>query len=505
MKAITLVKSFTVVLIFLAGVVSEAGTCTGYLNKEDCVSKKSYSIAKQMKCDDKKGADGTSDYTQIRSCKDDAKEQAGNDSICEACDSKSEMNDAKASCDSKFAEYQTSLKATNAACAKAKGGSLSTCRDKAAACGMDASDVESGSDLSGMIGMLMSGSNPKNSSGGACALYDPTFEERKGQIDDQIQRLKDEQVDAVTKQSELDDELNNKKNEVNEKVSDLEAEFRKADTEKKTQSQQEAADLQKKILASDKVIRDNLIKVADKNVEIANLSFGIQQIMIESSNLAVNKNCTDKYNAAFNAAFGLVTGADGKKTKPKYTMRENSKIRADLRLIQTQCLQIEGVKRDAQLKGIADKRRSLTVEIDTYMKSNEDEQKSIALDRKALEDKEKLLTDDQKKALEEKNTKLDNLNKSVVDFAAVVDKKKKALDAKIEARNVQIKTLSDRKNNLQPIFDDVQSTISDSRDAGAAYKAACCTVKPYHTGCVQVKQGLDPGTGFGPVDPGVGN
>jgi hypothetical protein len=204
-----------------------------------------------------------------------------------------------------------------------------------------------------------------------------------------------------------------------------------------------------------------------------------------------------------------VVGADGKKTAPKRTMKENAKIKADLKLIENQCLQSEALKRDAQLKGIADKKRLLLVEVDTYMKSNEDEQKSIELDRKALEEKEKLLAENQKKAMEEKNKKLDNLSKSVADMAAIVDRKKKALDVKIANRDKQIAMLITRRNNLKPRLSGVASSISSSRASARAYLNACCkgrtsNVARDHSGCSQVKSDAGVSTGFGSTTTGAG-
>ena len=508
MKAITLVKSFTVVLIFLAGVVAQAVNAPERTKEQcrlDVTTRERNNPANESNCKAPEVTDtpaGKEQKYPTPGAVADCIQRKLKEAIDDECSDLLSQKEINGTCDSKFDAYQSKLETTNEECGKANGGNLVSCTAAANACGLAASSVDDGAGLSGLLGQLMGGGSGGGSSGGTCTLQDDTLEDRKSAIDDQIQRLEDDKVDSVTKQAELDDDLNKKKTEVNEKVSDLEAEFRKADTEKKTQSQQEAADLQKKILASNKTIRDNLAKVADKNVEIANLSFGIQQIMIESSNLAVNKTCTDKYNAGFNAAYAIVTGPDGKKTKPKYTMKENSKIKADLRLIQSQCLQAEGLKRDAQLKGIADKRRLLLVEVDTYMKSNEDEQKSIGLDRKALDDKEKLLAEDQKKALDEKNKKLDDLSKSVADFADVVARKKKALDAKIANRDKQIATLVTKKANLKPKFSGVASSIQNSRSSAKAYLRACCkgsgsTVTKDHTGCSQVRTDSGSSTGFG--------
>ena len=504
MNATTLVKSFTVVLIFVAGVHTKAVEgCGSYLHQEDCIAKMFIKIAGSTmdKCDAKPNA------TDIQSCRTTAKEKAAEDPTCMACPSKSDLSEGKADCESKFTEYLSSLKATNKACAKASAPGIANCSNAARSCGMPVSSAEGEGD---MMSILASLTNIGGSAAGAggCNLYDPTLATRKAEFDDKIARLEDEKVEAVTKQAELDDELNQKKNEVNEKISDLEAEYRKAETEMKNQSMQEAADLQKKILASNKKIRDNLARIADKNTEIANLSFGIQQIMIESSDYAMNKACRDKVEAAKAAVMAPVTGADGKKRPPKYTMKESQKIKADLKHVETQCKDIENVKRGAQLKGIADKRRLLMVEIDTFQKSNQDEQKSIELDRKALEDKEKLLTENQKKALDEKNIKLDNLSKSVMDMAAIVDRKKKALDAKIKKRDEQIADLIRQKNEVKPIYDEVESSMEDSRDAATAYIGKCCPKKPAtrHSGCAQAERGqkaagespsgIDTGTGI---------
>ena len=525
MKAITLVKYFTVVGIFLTVLSVQAAAEP---TKEECQKKLSAELTRQQaECNSLKkqpttttipGAKGepsqvvtTENPTtaaDIRACKNEVKT-----ALYEQCNDYQTYKEINANCDGKFSAYQAKLDKTNEECAKAIGGNLSSCTSKANQCGAafnttSGDSADTGQAIIGLMQMY-AGQQAGTGAGGLCTLEDDTLEDRKSQIDDQIQRLEDEKVDSVTKQSELDDELSKKKADVDKEIADLESDFSKSAIARKTKNQQEGERIQKAILASNKKQRDNLVAIADKNTQIANLAFGVQQINIESSDLRQSKVCSDKVMAAKAVALAPVTGADGKKKAPKFTLKESQKLKSSLKLEELTCLQSEALKKQAQLKGIMDTKRKLQSEVDAMMKGNEDEQKAIALEQKSMEELLKIMTEEEAKELQIKNKKLDSLSKSITDMAGIVERKKKALDTKIKNRDAQIANLVLKKQNLKPKFSGVSSSINSSRASAKGYLAACCkggrssTVSKDHSGCAQVRSDSGTESGFGSSDSGT--
>ena len=93
-------------------------------------------------------------------------------------------------------------------------------------------------------------------------------------------------------------------------------------------------------------------------------------------------------------------------------------------------MQTEVLKKNAQVKGIQDKRVGIEAQIDTLTRANADEEKAIAIEKQSFEDLKKTQTQEEQQDNDAHMKKLNALSQSLAKFAETVDKKKKSLYAK---------------------------------------------------------------------------
>ena len=180
------------------------------------------------------------------------------------------------------------MKETAEECARFGEGSSAECRRKARECasgvsgGFESNDgdsaVQSITNLINVYGKMQNGAGNSAVDEG-CVTDDPDAEKREVErIDDKITRLSEETQDIKEKAVAADKELAEKKQDVEKEMLDVEKDAEKEKFLKLTKNQEDAGRMQKAITNSEKKRRDNILRIADKNVEIANFTFAHQKV-----------------------------------------------------------------------------------------------------------------------------------------------------------------------------------------------------------------------------------
>lgn len=401
-------------------------------------------------------------------------------------------------CNSLYDRVLSEAEEAEAECGKAGWGDIAACRSRATMCGNAMSLEQSGEEnlsegINNLMGAWMATQNMQNGSSGsnACTIEDKkATKQQRDRIEDQISRLQEQNQDSITKQADLDDDFSKRQEETEEKIREAEEDVEKKKIERQTKIQEENTRIQKAVLTSQKKQFDNLQNINKKNIEIANLQFAQQQINIESSDLRMNKTCRDKVLALQKALTtepppqGAPAGAPTKKKQLKSD--EARKIKQDLKFEETTCLQIESLKRTAQLKGLFDKRAGLQAEVDTLTRGNEDEAKSIEIEKKSFEELKLTMEAEEKTDAENKFKKLNTLSASLARFKETIDKKKKSQADRIALREQQIQRLVLSKNEVVVKELDVNSKLKNASRQRDSFSARCCSqvggAKP-HSSC----------------------
>jgi hypothetical protein len=391
-------------------------------------------------------------------------------------------------CDGLYDRSLDQMQDAERECGRAGWGSFSSCQSRASGCGASlaldqGADEESMSQgINNLMGMWMMSQNMQN--GGAqnslCTIVDQkATQDKRERIEEQISRLQEQNQDSVTKQADLDDDFSKRQEETEEKIREAEEDVEKKKIERQTKIQEENTRIQKAVLTSQKKQFDNLQNINKKNIEIANLQFAHQQINIESSDLRMNKTCRDKVLALQKALTtepppqGAPAGAPTKKKQLKSD--EARKIKQDLKFEETTCLQVESLKRTAQLKGLFDKRAGLQAEVDTLTRGNEDEAKSIEIEKKSFEELKLTMEAEEKTDAENKFKKLNTLSASLARFKETIDKKKKSQVDRIALREQQIQRLVLSKNEVVVKELDVNSKLQNAGRTRQSFRDRCCS------------------------------
>jgi hypothetical protein len=399
-----------------------------------------------------------------------------------------DMRAQDSECDGLYDRSLNEMQEAERECGRAGWGGFSACQSRANSCGAALSLDQGGSEdsmtqgIQNLMGMWMmtQGMQNGNMQNGMCTIVDQNATQQKRErIDEQIARLQEQNQDSVTKQAELDDEFSKRQEETEEKIREAEEDVEKKKIERQTKIQEENARIQKAILTSQKKQFDNLQNINKKNIEIANLQFAQQQINIESSDLRMSKTCRDKVlllqKTLTTEAPPPGSPANTPTKQKKMTIKEAQKIKQDLKLEETTCLQVESLKRTAQLKGLFDKRAGLQAEVDTLTRSNEDEAKSIEIEKKSFEDLKATMEKEEQTDAENKFKKLNTLSASLARFKETIDKKKKSQVDRIALREQQIQRLILSKNEVVVKELDVNSKLQNAGRTRQSFRDRCCS------------------------------
>ena len=498
MNSLKVVNLFTYVVLFFSAVsfwpeISSAQSSRGTENREDCTARKVRELS--AGCSSR-----PTDDAKLK-CRELARSNAEEE--CSIYRSRSEEQARNGECNSLYERVLSEAEEAEAECGKAGWGSLSACRTRAATCGNSmsldpASDENMTQGINNLMSAWMTTQGVQSGASGAnpCTIVDQkATQQKRERIEDQISRLQEQNQDSVTKQADLDDEFSKRQEETEDKIREAEEDVEKKKIERQTKMQEENTRIQKAVLASQKKQFDNLNNINKKNIEIANLQFAQQQINIEMSDLRMNKTCRDKVQALSQALLwedstaARGSGAPtGNKRLKKMTIKEAQKMKQDLKLEETTCLQVESLKRTAQLKGLFDKRAGLQAEVDTLTRANEDEAKAIEIEKKSFEELKLTMDKEEKTDAENKFKKLNTLSASLARFKDTIDKKKKSQQDRIALREQQIQRLVLSKNEVVVKELDVNSKIKNATRQRDSFADRCCSTvggAVAHTSCTR--------------------
>lgn len=477
MKAISLIKLLTLVCFLVVGVgavesfaatasksdVDEETNCASYENAKDCENWKA-------------------DYKRKQS--------------------KDEKKELKSECKQALKEYDDAMKKTDEECGRLNTESNQACRDKAKSCakGLDSfgssepdSETAAGSivKLIGIYGQMQGVESGTNPAANGCVIEnDDKAQAEEEKIDDKVTRLREEIQDLKDKSTEADNKFNEKKQDVEKEMHDIEVEADKAKFEKQTQAQKEAGQMQKAIMASEKKRKDNLVTIADLQVDLANFSFAHQKINLTLSDASITKECRDRATATLEAKMkGTVDPKTGKEVKPKFTLQQSAQFKKDLKFAESNCLQEKALVKQETIKSLIDSKRKVQVKIDNLKASNDDEAKAIENEMKQMEALKNIAAEEEKKAIDAKFKKLAALNQSVLDMEKHTADKKKTYDEKAKAKEDQISKLLLDRQKVRSKFAKVSGVVSESGRAASRYVNQCCsskTASENHSDCSRV-------------------
>lgn len=489
MRAVSLIKLLTLASFFVLGVGAEAQSCDNPLSinlRTNCETQFKDDAAKIKTCS------SSLNCLQTKKEEDDKAKQ-------DKKDEEAEKEKFTIKCDAALSKYDTAMKDTDSECERLGGGSSIECRRKAKECaaglsgGLDSSDgdsaVQSITNLINVYGKMQNGGATNVAEG--CVTDDVDAAKREEErIDDKITRLREETQDIKEKAVATDKELAEKKQDVEKEMLDVEKDAEKEKFQKLTKNQEDAGRMQKAIMNSEKKRRDNILRIADLNVEIANFTFAHQKLNLALSDSRITKECRDKSVAAMNLKVkGTIDPKSGKEIRPKFTQRESMQFKKDLRQEESNCIQERALQRLETTKALVDQKRKVKVQIDSLSASNVDEEKAIATEIKQMDALKAIAADEEAKAIEAKTKKLNSLNKTVTDMEKYVADKKKSYDEKTKAKNDLIDKLQLDRQNVKPKFKKVISTVESSGRAASTYLNMCCNFKDKndnHTDCTRV-------------------
>lgn len=494
MKAISLIKLLTLVCFLVVGANIKA---EDYKNKEECLRKTTGSCTEaeinEYITTTKTIVNGATQESSSIS-KGEARKQCENkkkEDACQKYESTSESKESKEECKQTYKDYIEAQKNTAKECLLVGEKSNEECRIKADKCANDLNSFGSPKEDSDnaadsivkilgvyeqMQGVASGNPNTGNSVSGYCAMEkDEKAKEAEQTIDDKITRLREEIQDLKEKSTEADNKFNEKKQEVEKEMLDIEKEADKAKFEKQTKTQEDAARMQKAVMASEKKRKDNLVKIADLQVELANFSFAHQKINLALSDARITKECRDKAKATLEAKVkGTIDPKTGRQVKPTFTQQESIQFKKDLKFEESNCLQERALQKQETIKGLIDSKRKVQVQIDNLKTSNDDEAKAIENEMKQMEALKAIAVEEEQKAIESKFKALGALNQSVVDMEKYTADKKKTYEEKTKAIEDQINKLLLDRQNVKAKFAEVSAKATESRDRASDFLMKCC-------------------------------
>ncbi len=472
MKALSLVKFFTLVGFLVMGGQAQAAAA---------------------KCDTMPGVNiRTNCETKFKGKDDDIRDCAG---VVQCLQEKKEDDDtaktdkdkADGKCDSLLGKYYEASSKMKEECSRLNVNDAAACRNTANNCkkGLDSFGSGDGESTSmafvnilgayGQMEAMKAGGSP-GALGGCVIENDDKAATEEERIDDKITRLREEIADLKDKATEADNKFNEKKQDVEKEMLAIEKEADKDKFSRQTKNQEEAGRMQRAIMASEKKRKDNLVRMSDLQVLIADLTFEHQTININLSDKGVTKVCKKKRDDALAAMLaGAVDPKTGKTSKPKFTQKESGQIKKDVKFLETQCLQAAALEKQKLVKTLINKKRKMQSDVENLEVANADETKAIENEIKQMQELKKIGTEEEKKAIEAKLKDLNSLNKTVTDLETITMNKKRTYAEKAKAKEDQINKLILDKQNVKARFAKVSSVAEVGGEAAARYMQECCT------------------------------
>ena len=518
MKAISLVKFFTLVGFLVLGVQEQAQAARDYANNEECMRKEVktcvFSEYKKFMTSVKTIANGV-ETTSDSVSEGDAEQKCikiKKELACNKYLSSADEKESMGSCKALLKEYNDSMKKTREECGRMPpqfGGSSDVgneeCRRKAKQCkrglGAFGSEGDDGDSVAGaavnLFGVYgqMQGLNNANgvdySAMNGC-LIDKDKEGRAQEVtdDDKITALRERMADLKKEASDADKAFSEKKEEVERDMADVEKDASEKSFAAQTKNQQNIVQIQKSIAASQKKRNDNISKMAEIQPKIAFLAFTQQDIVISMSDSAVTSACEDGVDAEYKKKTdAVIDPKSGKMVNPKFSLKESARFQKRLNGIRAQCYQVAANKKNKELKTLADQKRVLESAIKNLETENADEVLAIEREVKNMEAVNKIATEEEQKSIELKTKKLNSLNESVNNMARYTEEKKRSFAEKTQALQDKIDKVRQDKLNVASQFNGVSVAVETSGQAASTFMEECCSntdPKQNHTGCARV-------------------
>lgn len=478
MKAIQLIKLFTLVSFFVLGAQVFAETQEAC--KEAC-NKKAKSVCL---------ADTTQTGDKYNGCVSKQQDACESTSGCEYKESKTEIKEKNSECKQALKDYDDAMKKTDEECGHLNTSSNQECRNKAKRCAKDLDsfrseeseneESENESAVSSVIKMIGEfGQTEKGSvaQANSCLIEnDEKAAEKEERIDDKITKIREEILGLAGKATEVDKDLSEKQQEVEKERLKVEEDASETKHQNEIKKIEDIGRMQKNIMASEQKRRTNLIQIANLQNQIAKVSFEQQILNLSFSDALTAEHCENEDKKVLEVKAQLTGAIDpksGKKIKLSAVLARALNKR--LKLLRSTCYAIRVEQKKGEIINFTEKKRAIKQGIETLTTSNADEEKAIANEIKQMEDLKAKADEKEKAAIDAKFKKLDSLNKSVTDMKEYIEKKKKEFEATREVKEAQINKLFLDRQNVKARFTKVSSTVSTSGRAASVYVNQCCS------------------------------
>lgn len=485
MKAISPVKLLITVYFLLNSAIVVAQECSNPLGVDiysDCDGEYPNDKEKQRQCSfavsclKRKNAQEEKQDRKEKELKQERKEKEEKE--------KQDKKEITNKCESYLKDYDEAAKKVGEECGHLNVQNNAECRTKAAACKKDLNSFgheqpDSESAVGATIDILNVYAQIEGGGNGGVSPFciienDEKSAKEEERINDKITKLREEVAKLKEDAAKQDDELNKKRTEVEEKMNDLEKDFNEKKSSRQTKNQEAASKLQQSIFESEKTRKTNIIKINELQTQANMTAYDHQRIVLDLSDVNIQTVCKSSRDKALQemlSARGTV-GSNGKKT---YTPTESQQIQKDVKLVESQCLQANALKRREDIEKVVIKRRNLQAQISDLEDSNKLEAQSIEQRKKDVETAAKQAEADEQTAIKEKSKALETLNRSVSDFEQVVQKKKYSLGEQADAKEKLINKLILDKQGVKSRYAKISSVANSEAAAASKYISNCCT------------------------------
>jgi hypothetical protein len=477
MKAISLLNLFTLVGVLLVGTGASAACTT---TKEACIA----AVARnaRISCDATYRTSTSATKEQDKaSCYQTTSANAADDPSCGECQLAADINQAKNDCKALLSTYDESIKKAIEQCGYVSDvGSLSECQSKASACARgqspDGLAQSGGSDSLAtlMTQVITMNANQSSTTPDGCSIAnDDTQANSETSLKDKIASIREKINSDKNKKIEEDDKINKKRDEVQQKIQDAKEEVDKKKFERQSAAAKDAYDLTKANIDLEKKRRKTATDISDKTTQISNLAFASQELNLKFADTKIAKTCRDRFDA-IKAAKMAVDPKTGKK-KTKLSASEAAQLKKDLLDDQASCLSEEGLKKQAQFKGLQDTRKKLQADIDTLNGELKSDQDAYNANVTNINNKKAQADAEEKNDITNLQTKMTQLNQTVTDLETTVAAKKKNIDEQIAAREAQITDIGNTIADVKPKFNKVANAVNAGSTSANNFVGQCCS------------------------------
>lgn len=397
------------------------------------------------------------------------------------CGDLESTRDQKASCKTLLDKYDEEAKKVSEECARVGQDSYAKCVSKAKSCsqGLDAfaESPDSGEDstasalvnLIGVYGQMkgaQAGANGQSVAG--CVIENSDTEaDKEERIDDKITRLREEITKLRTEDvAEEDQKLNEKRQEVETEMLEARQAQEKAQTEAKTKNQQDAARLAEKIVKVNAQKRQDLDNIAALNEEVSEAQVQIQKVVLSMPDKLVKAQCRgarDRYVKELPP-----------ERKKFATRGAQAAFEEEVKAVEQTCLLAQAADKQEKINQINKAKKATQRKIANLKAKIADDAVTVQNSAKEIENLKAIATEQEKKDLDNLTTKLNNLNKTVIDLEAAVERKKKGFEEKAKAKEDQINKLLMDRQNVKSKFAKVYSAASSGGSSARKFVSQCC-------------------------------